>query len=148
MAKEKDDIERYRDGSLSGAERHALEKKALSDPFLADALEGAETILPGEFSADLEELNKKILHRQTKTWFTPLRIAAGIIILISTGSLFYYFNPPEPSTLALEKSSPPPIKVDSITKLQKNSSSTLLTMAKHGENVHTEKESSFKSLLK
>jgi len=34
------DIERYHSGQLSAAEMHALEKAALDDPFLADALEG------------------------------------------------------------------------------------------------------------
>ena len=34
------DIERYHKGLLSPKERHDLEKAALDDPFLADALEG------------------------------------------------------------------------------------------------------------
>jgi hypothetical protein len=34
------DIERYYSGKMSPQERHALEKAALDDPFLADALEG------------------------------------------------------------------------------------------------------------
>ncbi len=34
------DIEKYHKGLLSAKERHDLEKAALDDPFLADALEG------------------------------------------------------------------------------------------------------------
>ena len=34
------DIEKYHKGLLSSKERHDLEKAALDDPFLADALEG------------------------------------------------------------------------------------------------------------
>ncbi len=60
MADWKDDIEKYRRGELTSAEMHALEKRALQDPFLADALEGAESISAENFSADLNELQKSI----------------------------------------------------------------------------------------
>jgi TonB family protein len=60
MADWKDDIEKYRRGELTSAEMHALEKKALQDPFLADALEGAESISAENFSADLNELQQSI----------------------------------------------------------------------------------------
>jgi TonB family protein len=56
----KDDIEKYRRGELTSAERHALEKKALQDTFLSDALEGAESISAENFSADLNELQESI----------------------------------------------------------------------------------------
>ena len=39
-----DDIIKHKKGELSPKEMHALERKALSDPFLADALEGADEI--------------------------------------------------------------------------------------------------------
>ena len=39
MADLKADIEKYLNGKLSPSEMHALEKKALDDPFLAEALE-------------------------------------------------------------------------------------------------------------
>ncbi len=58
-----DDIEKYRKGELTPSEMHSLEKKALSDPFLADALEGAETISATHFSEDLEELKQSIQHQ-------------------------------------------------------------------------------------
>jgi TonB family protein len=60
MANWKDDIEKYRKGELTAAEMHALEKRALQDPFLADALEGAESISSESFSADLNELQESI----------------------------------------------------------------------------------------
>ena len=34
------DIERYHKGQLTPEEMHAMEKAALDDPFLADAIEG------------------------------------------------------------------------------------------------------------
>lgn len=60
MADWKDDIEKYRKGELTSAEMHALEKRALQDPFLADALEGAESISAESFSKDLNELKESI----------------------------------------------------------------------------------------
>ena len=44
------DIEKYHKGLLSAQEKHALEKAALDDPFLADALEGYTTT--GVYIAD------------------------------------------------------------------------------------------------
>lgn len=55
------DIERYHRGDLSAAEMHALEKAALDDPMLADALEGYQfTATP---STDLSVLQQKLQMR-------------------------------------------------------------------------------------
>jgi TonB family protein len=81
MSDRKDDIEKYLKGELSPKEMHELEKKALSDPFLADALEGGLSIDQHDFSKDVEALNEKI-YPGKNVIFTPLRIAAGVIILI------------------------------------------------------------------
>ncbi len=99
MTEDRDDIRRYRDGSMTGAERNALEKKALDDPFLADALEGAEKIDAADLSADVEELARRIQSGK-RTWYIPLRIAAGIIVVLAVGSLLYYFNSAGPSQMA------------------------------------------------
>ena len=49
------DFERYHNGSMSPLEMHQLEKAAMEDPFLADALEGyAFTQTPGEDRAWLQ----------------------------------------------------------------------------------------------
>ncbi|MCX6319884.1 MAG: carboxypeptidase-like regulatory domain-containing protein [Bacteroidetes bacterium] len=56
------DIEKYHKGLLSNTERHALEKAALDDPFLADALEGYA--LPGiNAAADIALLKEKLAVR-------------------------------------------------------------------------------------
>ncbi len=59
----KDDIEKYRKGELTPSEMYSLEKKALSDTFLADALEGSETISAKDFSEDLDELKESIRYQ-------------------------------------------------------------------------------------
>ena len=43
-----EDFKRYYSGTMTAAERHALEKAALDDPFLADALEGYKFSTPGD----------------------------------------------------------------------------------------------------
>lgn len=65
MVNHRDDIERYLRGELSPGEMHALEKKALQDPFLAEALEGAQHA-GDSFSGDLAFLNKSIRKKTTK----------------------------------------------------------------------------------
>ena len=134
MAEEKDDIERYRDGTLDNAKRHALEKKALSDRFLADALAGAESVSPGEFSADLRELSERIEKSQAVTWFTPLRIAASVVALIGASALFYFLTLTEPPMIAQEQSiGTGPGASDTVLSLSKDVDSSLLTLARPDE---------------
>lgn len=58
------DIERYHSGQLSAAEMHAMEKAALDDAFLADALEGYSfTKTP---AADLSSLQQRLQLRIQK----------------------------------------------------------------------------------
>lgn len=105
------DIEKYLKGELTPSERNALERKALHDPFLADALEGAEGVKPTEFANDLEELKTKIgSAKATRTWQLPMRIAAGIAILAVSSWLVWRVLDSElqPPQLALEKNEPTP----------------------------------------
>ena len=102
------DIERYRRGELTASEMHALEKQALRDPFLADALEGAESISALEFSQDIVELQQRIAAKKKKSvWFMPLRIAAGIVLLAGMTFVIIKLIPAE-EQLALKKEEPNP----------------------------------------
>jgi TonB family protein len=56
------DIEKYHKGLLSPGEMNELEKAALDDPFLADALEGYKASAEN-VSSDLSELKKKLEER-------------------------------------------------------------------------------------
>jgi TonB family protein len=102
MADLKDDIEKYRRGELSSKEMHELEKRALSDPFLADALDGVESITAEDLAADLAELNQAI-ERKRKVIFTPIRIAAGVVLLI--GASLYLFWPAQTTEQLTEQTS-------------------------------------------
>lgn len=90
------DIERYYSGEMPAWERHALEKAALDDPFLADALEGyAHTATP---ATDLDQLRKALHKKLALPVATPSRIkkyqwlaiAALLALLLGSGWLFLH----------------------------------------------------------
>jgi TonB family protein len=88
------DIEKYWKGTLSAAEMHAMEKAAMDDPFLADAMEGYKNIHLADAGLDAlkEKLDRRVgavvpilnLKRKRFTW---VRAAAAIIIIIGFGLL-------------------------------------------------------------
>ncbi|MFI5133377.1 MAG: carboxypeptidase-like regulatory domain-containing protein [Chitinophagales bacterium] len=95
------DIEKYHKGLLSSKERHALEKAALDDPFLADALEGYATA-GVNVTADIDELKKKLfektesskvipMNRRRSSAFVWWRVAAMVILVAGAGLLVYQF---------------------------------------------------------
>lgn len=95
------DIEKYHKGLLSAAEMNKLERAALEDPFLADALDGyAET--PVNLSADLADLTNRLLERKEEKKIVPItgksgasatwwRIAAMLVIFAGLGYAGYRF---------------------------------------------------------
>jgi TonB family protein len=96
MADLQNDIERYLKGELTPAEMHALERKALSDPFLAEALEGAGGIPNDELEADLHALQASLRERIQSPrekvipmWAWPMRMAAGLALLAVSGFVIY-----------------------------------------------------------
>ena len=92
------DIEKYHKGLLSPKEMHDLERAALDDPFLADALEGYGAV-PVNVSADLSELEKKLEERisgakvipirRSKSGFIWLRAAVAMVLVAGAGLLIY-----------------------------------------------------------
>jgi len=92
----KNDIEKYLRGELTPAEMHALERKALNDPFLADALEGAQLSGVENFQADIASLQASLqnrLHSKSgkvvSLWIWPMRIAAGLLVLAASTFIIY-----------------------------------------------------------
>ena len=88
------DIQKYWNGKLSAAEMHAMEKAAMDDPFLADALEGYKNVNVANAGLDSlkDRLDKRVgafvpvlnLKRKQLTW---IRAAAAIIIIVGAGLL-------------------------------------------------------------
>ena len=96
------DIEKYWKGELSAAEQHNMEKAALDDPFLADAMEGYEKdgLQPTPaIIADNDELKIRLAKRiSEKQETTPVikfgwwKVAAALVVLIGAGWLFTMMN--------------------------------------------------------
>lgn len=118
-----DDIKKYRKGEMTSEEEHALEKKALKDPFLAEALEGSAIISSQEFSEDLAEIQKKISQKtKRKIWHWPLRIAASVALLaITYFAIAPYFQQNTDQHLALQKPEPRAQKSEAIDAIQDTS---------------------------
>ena len=81
------EIERYHSGQMSAAERHALEKAALDDPFLADALEGYTfTATPAEDIRILQErLQKRTSKKGLVVWLGQNTWARAAVLLLFAG---------------------------------------------------------------
>lgn len=102
-----DDIKRYLKGEMSPGEMYALEKRALQDPFLADALEGAQSVSTADFTSDVEELNERIgKQRSKRSWGMVLRIAAAVVLLLSVSWSIYWFVQTEQPVI-LSNNTPP-----------------------------------------
>ena len=103
------DFERYHSGRMAEAEMHAIEKAALQDPFLAEALEGyTYTDSPVQ---DIDELKEKLLQKKKKknvflrikqqnVW---LRIAALFILIAGIGYMTYQLNSNKESNMLATK---------------------------------------------
>lgn len=92
MTKRQNDIERYLRGEMTSAEMHALEREALNDPFLSDALEGFQNTNADHFLFDLRELRSSVANRTGKRkpkiismWNWSIGIAAGLLLVAVSG---------------------------------------------------------------
>ncbi|HKP31339.1 MAG TPA: hypothetical protein VJT83_01360 [Chitinophagaceae bacterium] len=88
-----DDIRRYWQNQMSAAEMHALEKAAMEDPFLADAMEGYSkttedqesnlAILRGRIAERTGAGNVISIKRKNYVW----RVAAAVVLIAGLGTL-------------------------------------------------------------
>jgi hypothetical protein len=92
-------IRLYLEGKLSSSQMHELEKAALHDPFLADALEGMELHADKDkFSSEVEELNARLRERLNKRKGVLLSInhlwwkIAAVLLIIITGVALIIFT--------------------------------------------------------
>jgi hypothetical protein len=135
------DIERYYNGQMLAAERHALEKAALDDPFLADALEGyALTSTPvADSNAIKKSLEEKLQKRKVVPLFSKkykwLQIAALFLILAGSGWFLYkadFFNRKEIAVATPAKTASPESfskagSTDSLHSANNTSTETILS---------------------
>ena len=102
-----EDIRRYWNNQMSPAEMHALEKAAMDDPFLADALEGYSK-LKEEPTEDIALLQKRLAARSHGAAVIPMkrnywwRVAALILLIGGLGTLAFLFTQDEARQLAVQ----------------------------------------------
>ncbi len=118
------DIEKYLHGKLSAAEMHELERAALQDPFLADAIEGFSEADPAVSHLHLDEIEKKLLADKEEAKVVPMvarpnqwmRIAASVILLAGIGgtAILLLNRNQKQESLAVNKNEPAQKKDEAI----------------------------------
>jgi len=107
------DFARYHSGAMPADEMHALEKAALEDPFLADALEGYAFSKDPE--KELEEIKmrleekrnyKKVFSISSLSSGAWWKIAAMFILFAGAGYFFYATNSKKENSLAVKRNIP------------------------------------------
>ncbi len=94
----KDLIKQYLNGSLDAQTMHAIEKEALEDPFLADALDGLSSN-DEELDDSVAQLQYHLAQRinQKKGRFLPVfdtqryMVAATLLITLGAAGIYFYF---------------------------------------------------------
>ena len=100
------DIERYHHGAMTVAEMHLLEKAALDDPMLADALEGyTMTATSPQDLQDLQNrlqkrINEKTQKKDSVFGYTWLKVAALVVVVAGGGWLVVQTFSGSPNELA------------------------------------------------
>jgi hypothetical protein len=92
------DIERYHSGKMTDRERNAIEKAALEDPFLSDALEGY--LLTSTPVVDLDSLKNRLAEKTSKKKYTIpffrhnqfMKVAAIILLMAGAGWFITQLN--------------------------------------------------------
>lgn len=81
----------YIQGSRKGKEAHRLEKEAMKDPFLADALDGFQTV-DGHHVESIETIRRRISRRtrSQRDLIAKWSIAASLLICLGFGSYFWF----------------------------------------------------------
>lgn len=124
------DIEKYWTGQLSAAEQHAMEKAALEDPFLADAMEGYEAPAAGKpavIAADITALEKRLAERvaeKKKAAIIPFgwwKIAAMLMIIAGAGWWYISVNNKN------KEENTAIVKIEKAQELQKDNTTALAT---------------------
>lgn len=136
----REDLLRYLTGQMSPTEMHMLEKAALEDPFLADALEGLQNEESSRVKKDLETLDQQLVNRvdpkvvpmppRIKWW----RVAIVASIIGMMGLSYYLFTLRDEELPAIAQVAPNKAKDSAInpgTEMQVPDSSTVSSLAEN-----------------
>lgn len=134
-------IQQYLEGKLDPDMAHQLERQALDDPFLWEALEGYSVYR--DPAADLSilqrQLHERIVHSQENkkvfdlTWQRLSVAAAAAVMFVSAGILFWMITPKLPERLASQSQQPVEVNVidrDSVESVIKNNDENVIASQK------------------
>jgi cytoskeletal protein RodZ len=102
-----EDIQRYLDGKMDPAGMHALERAALEDPFLADAIDGFREMRPN-LKEDIMEMQNKLSEKKQedrKRRWIPIAIA--LLLLLSFGGWLMFREDGGQQQIAQQEGSQP-----------------------------------------
>ncbi len=125
------DFARYHSGAMLPEEMHALEKAALEDPFLADALDGY--VYSKDAEQELEQIRMRLEEKRNQkkvftisslssgTWW---KIAAMFILFAGAGYYFYATNSKKETSLAVKNDVPKKQNPAAISPAQNDTTAT------------------------
>lgn len=89
-----ENLRRWLRGEAGRQTEQQLEKAAVNDPFLADALEGYRQFPEGDHEAALGRIRNRLQQRtgERKGGFVLWRIAAAVVFVIIAGGVFWMVN--------------------------------------------------------
>lgn len=91
---------------MSPREMHQIEKAALDDPFLADAMEGYQMMPAVNIKDDIEELQNRLQEktsRPEKTSFIWWKVAAILLLVLGASTTAWWLNRPGIDSTSLAK---------------------------------------------
>lgn len=126
------DIQKYLSGGMSNPEMHAIEKAAMEDPLLAEAMEGYEGMGQKDWRKELAALKIKLegaennslppVYSFRKWW----RAAAAVIIVVSGIAVTYLFNNNKAKEIAVASKA---VVADSLSSVKADSTTTVNSIA-------------------
>ncbi|CAN5634438.1 carboxypeptidase-like regulatory domain-containing protein [soil metagenome] len=143
-----EDIERYLTGGMSAKEMHDMERAALHDPFLADAIEGYSEASMQQSNKHLNEItallqndkqDAKVVTMPTKS-FQWWKVAAMIIVIAGVGIFSWYLiginKPDDVQNVAVVKENvEPAMKQDSNISSAKPHNGLMIAENKAGDEM-------------
>lgn len=81
----------YIKGERRGKEANRIERKAMRDPFLYDALDGFDTV-EGNHAERIADIQRRLSHRSRRTnhWMAYAGIAASLLVCVIAGGYFIF----------------------------------------------------------
>jgi hypothetical protein len=102
------DIQRYLAGNMSVEEMHGLEKAALEDPFLADAIEGMRLSMDkhgsASFDRDMTELRGRLSKRTNRNAGLWWKVAALLLVVATGIAVTWMIGERDPSSRQMARS--------------------------------------------